>query len=762
MPRKKSKPRAQSRSKRLIIGNLLIVACLGIAFIAGYLLYLNHVITSTFDGRRWSVPARVYAQPVELYPGLEMEADEIEVELKRLGYRRGPSNAPGTYTHTGNEVRATLRAFTFSDGPRAPTDIRVRIADHAIDTLYENGEPASLVRLEPPMIGSFFATHGEDRLIVSPEETPVLLSEGLKAVEDRNFDTHAGFDLKGIARAALADIRSGDLSQGGSTLTQQLVKSYFLDNRRTLWRKMKELAMAVILDARYQKADLLNAYINEIYLGQDGERAVHGFGLGSQFYFNKPLSELDPAEIALLIAVIRGPSYYNPFTHPVRARARRDLVLGHMSEFGLITAEQHAKAIRQPLALTRSARQGGGYYPAFLDLVRDQLGNEYDGNELASRGYRIFTTLEPRVQDAAERAVAVTLDRIETDRKLPRGELEAAVLVANNQTGEISAVVGGRKAGFQGFNRALNARRPVGSLLKPVVYLTALESGNYNLATVIEDAPLEQIEVRGQAPWDPHNFDNEFHGPVPLVRGLGDSLNLATVRLGEAVGVDKVAARIATFAGIEQPPAYPSLLLGAIDLTPLEMTRLYGVIASGGFSSPVKTVLAVEDEEGATLNRYPLQMQQVAQPEAVAQLTYGLTMVMQRGTAHASRFAMRGVAGKTGTSNDYRDSWFAGFDATHLAVVWVGYDDNRETKLTGSAGGLQVWDALMASLHPAPVTLTTPTGFELQLIDYATGGLTQPDCGEPIAVPIPYNARLSAVPGCGTTFMERFKQWFSD
>ena len=233
MPRSKSKPPARSRTKRLILTNLLIVACLGIALIAGYLLYLNHVITSTFDGRRWSVPARVYAQPLELYPGLAIEADEIAVELKRLGYRRGPSNTPGSYMQTGNEVRATLRAFTFGDGPRVPTDIRVRIADHAIDTLYENGEPASLVRLEPPLIGSFFASHGEDRLIITPEETPALLSEGLKAVEDRNFDTHAGFDLKGIARAAIADLRAGDLSQGGSTLTQQLVKSYFLDNRRT-------------------------------------------------------------------------------------------------------------------------------------------------------------------------------------------------------------------------------------------------------------------------------------------------------------------------------------------------------------------------------------------------------------------------------------------------------------------------------------------------------------------------------------------------
>jgi penicillin-binding protein 1B len=761
MPRKKPKQTRRSRAKRLMLGNVLIFGCLVVAMIVGYLLYLDHLITSTFDGRRWSVPARVYAQPTELYPGLPIEASDIEVELRRLGYHRGQLNAPGTYTRTGNEVRAVLRAFTFSDGPRPETQIRVRIADHAIDTLYEGDDPASLVRLEPPLIGSFFASHGEDRLIITPEETPKLLSEGLKAVEDRNFDTHVGFDPKAILRAVVADVRAGDLAQGGSTLTQQLVKSYFLDNRRTMLRKLKELAMAVILDARYEKADLLNAYINEIYLGQDGERAIHGFGLGSQFYFNKPLSELDPAEIALLIAVIRGPSYYNPFTHPDRARSRRDLVLGQMAEFGLITAEQHSKAVHEALVLTRSARQGGGYYPAFLDLVREQLGRDYDAAELASRGYRVFTTLEPRVQDAAEQAVATTLDRIETDRKLPRGELESAMLVSTNQTGEISAVVGGRKAGFQGFNRALNARRPVGSLLKPVVYLTALESGGYNLASIIEDAPLLPSETTKNG-WEPHNFDNEVHGPVPIVRALGDSLNLATVRLGQTVGVEKVAARIAAFAGIEQPPAYPSLLLGAIDLTPLEMLKLYGVFASGGFATSVKTVLAVEDEAGATLNRYPLEIHQVADPDAVAQLNYALTLVMQRGTAHASRFAMRGVAGKTGTSDDFRDSWFAGFDATHLAVVWVGYDDNRDTKLTGSAGGLQVWDALMADLHPSPIPLTTPVGYELQTIDYATGTLTQPDCGEPVVVPIPYNARLPAGPGCGNSLMERIRQWFND
>ncbi len=762
MARKRRKSTRGSRAKRLILGNLLIAGCLTVALLAGYLWYLDHQITSTFDGRRWSIPARVYAQPLELYPGLPIAMAPLELEFKRLGYRRGPSTAPGNYTINGNELRATLRTFTFNDGPRDAVRIRVRIADEAIDTLYVEDSPATLVRLEPPLIGSFFAAHGEDRLILTPEETPRLLSEGLKVVEDRNFDTHAGFDMKAILRAAFADLRAGELSQGGSTLTQQLVKSYFLDNRRTLLRKIKELAMAVLLDAHYQKADLLNAYINEIYLGQDGERAIHGFGLGSQFYFNKPLSELNPAEIALLIAVIRGPSYYNPFTHPERARARRDLVLGQMQTFGLIDAAEHAKAIHQPLKLTRTARQGGGYYPAFLDLLRAQLGHDYDANELASRGYRIFTTLDPRVQDAAERAVGATLDRIEADRKLPRGELEAAMIVSSTQTGEVSAVVGGRRAGFQGFNRALNARRPVGSLMKPAVYLTALEGGQYNLATIVDDAPLLPSETPKDG-WAPHNFDNEVHGPVPLVRALGDSLNLATVRLGQSVGIERVAERIAALVGIDQPPPFPSLLLGAIDLSPFEMMRMYGVFASGGFATPAKTVVAVEDEAGATLNSYPLQLQQVASPNAVTQLDYALTQVMQRGTGRSSRFSTKGVAGKTGTSDDFRDSWFAGFDATHLAVVWVGYDDNRDSKLTGSSGALQVWDALMASLHPTPLALPTPQGFDLRLIDYATGTLTQPDCGEPVAIPIPYNANLPYEPNCGGgSFMDRIRHWFSD
>jgi penicillin-binding protein 1B len=759
MPR--NQRRKAGRARRFIVRTALLAVVVGGVLLAGYVLYLDHLITTTFEGRRWSIPARVYAQPLELYPGLEFDADDLQLELKRLGYRSGRLDAPGTYVRKGDEVRAVLRAFPFSDGTRPVTEIDVRFQYHEIKSIEADKAPTALIRVEPPLIGSFFPSHGEDRLILTPEETPQLLSEGLKVVEDRNFDTHAGFDLRGIARAAFADLRAGDLQQGGSTLTQQLVKSYFLDNQRTLVRKLKELVMSVILEARFDKQDLLNAYVNEIYLGQDGERSVHGFGLGSQFYFNKPISELDPAEIALLITVIRGPSFYNPFRHPERALERRDLVLGLMREFGLITEAEHRTAIHQRLALTTAARQGGGYYPAFLDLVREQLGHDYDATDLASHGYRIFTTLEPRVQDAAERAATGTLDQIEAAHKLPHGELETAVLVSNTQTAELSAIVGGRKAGFQGFNRALNASRHVGSLLKPVVYLTALESGEYNLASILYDAPLLPSET-DKTGWAPQNFDGKVYGPVPLVRGIGDSLNLATVRLGQAVGVGEIAARLADLAGIEAPPAFPSLLLGAVDLTPMQMLRIYGVFASGGFATPIKSVIAVQDENGATLNRYPLEVHQVASPAAIAQLNYALTLVMQRGTGHTSRYAARGVAGKTGTSDDYHDSWFAGFDASHLAVVWVGYDDNRPSTLTGSAGAMPVWDALMASLHPTAVPLTPPDGYQLQSIDYDTGALTKPGCGGPVTIPIPYNAPLPTLPGCGMTMGERIRQWFSD
>ena len=740
----------------LVAGSVVVVA------VAGYLFYLDRTITSTFEGRRWSVPAVIYAQPLELYPGASLTLADVTAELGRLGYEaRAGLNAPGSYKRTADRLEIYLRAFRFMERQRASQRIELTFDGGIVrDLRDQHGRPVPLVRLDASTIGSFFPSHGEDRLVLTPEQIPDLLRETLKAVEDQNFDRHAGFDPVGIARALWVNLKAGAVEQGGSTLTQQLVKSYYLDNRRTMERKLRELAMSVILDARFDKGDILDAYINEIYLGQDGQRAVHGFGLGSQYYFNRPLTELSVDEIATLIAVIRGPSYYNPFRHPERALARRDLVLNKMRTNDLISEDEHAQSLEMPLKVVRGSRTGGAYHPAFLDLVRKELVERYREQDLTSQGLRIFTTLEPRVQDAVERALSGTLQRLEHVRELPPEALQGAVVVTANQTGEALAIAGGRTAGFDGFNRALDARRPIGSLIKPVVYLTALEQG-YHLASIVEDAPVT-LEQSGRT-WMPANFDKKIHGPVPLIRGLGDSMNLATVNLGLSLGVDNVAARLAKLTGKPPHNPYPSLLLGAEALTLLDVAALYGTFASGGFHMRPKSVIAVLDEAGAPVSRHSLDLEQRIDPETARTLSQALETAMRRGTGITSRFARAGVAGKTGTSNDFRDSWFAGYDDAHLSVVWVGADDNSPTGLTGASGAMKVWDEIMTHLGVRP--LYHPPDEDLRTIEYETGLLAREDCADVVEVLLPPNAALRSKPGCGIngpSISDRLRSWFSN
>ena len=717
-----------------------VVAAIGIA---AYLLVVDREITARFEGRRWSLPARVYAAPMAIYAGLRLEPQDFVAELRRLGYRQAASRGDlgiGRYMVSGDRVRAILRPFRFADVERSHLPIVVLFDDGVVDGVAGPHGTLRYARLEPPVIGSFFASHGEDRLVVSPRETPELLIAALKAVEDRNFDTHIGFDIKSILRALWANVAAGEIAQGGSTLTQQLVRSYYLDNRPSLTRKLRELAMAVILDARFEKDDLMNAYVNEIFLGQDGARAIHGFGLGSFFYFNKPLIELDVHEVALLVAVINGPSYYNPFRHPDRARRRRDLVLNTMLDMGLIDQQTFRTALVQPLSLTHT-HAGGGYYPAFMDLVRIELDEDYDRDTLSAQGLAVHTTLDPRVQQAAENAVKTTLAAIERARDLPPGGLEAAVVVRAGQTGDIQAVVGGRQPGRQGFNRAVNAKRPIGSLVKPLVYLAAIESGRYHLATPVRDTQLTVPEFDD---WSPTNYDGKYHGTVPLVRALGDSLNVASVRVGMDIGIPTIAERIGSITG-NYPPAYPSLLLGAYDASPFEVSELYAMLASGGFKTPAKTVTAVVDAFGGTVKRYPIDVQQAAAAEHIATLTRALQIAMQQGTGKRSPLSNSGVAGKTGTSDNYRDSWFAGYDANSLAVVWIGRDDNRSHGLTGSNGALTVWNALTSKADIVPaLTMATDT----VSIDYLSGLRAVPGCGRTVQIPLPEGEGVGWKPGC--------------
>lgn len=729
-----------------------------------YLLYLNWLITDRFEGRRWDRPARVYARPLELFAGLTLEAAELEQELLRLGYRRvatGPDR-PGTFRRQGAVIEARTREFRFWDAVQPEQSVSIRFDRKGVAGLRGASGDLAVVRLDPLLVGSIFPQHGEDRLVVSPHQVPTMLREALKAVEDRRFEDHLGVDPVAVARALLANVRAGTVRQGGSTLTQQLVKNYFLDNRRTLWRKVREAAMAVILELHYEKDDLLNAYINEIYMGQDGNRAIHGFGLASQFYFSRPLDELGLPRIALLVALVRGPGYYDPLRFPERAKARRRLVIEQMVEADIIDTAEAVRAVDADLGIWDRQSAGASYYPAYLQLVREQLLAQYRADELTRTGLRIFTALDPLVQASAERRVAEGLAALDGERP---DKLAGAAVVTTTQSGEVLAIVGDRRAGYEGFNRALHARRPVGSLLKPVVYLAALENGRYTLASLVQDEAIT-VELGNGNTWTPQNFHEEMQGEVTLLRALAESLNAATVRLGLDVGVDRVAALLRRLGFHEDIKRYPSLLLGAIEMSPMQVAEIYGTFANGGFRAPLRAVRSVVDSEGLPLERFPIEVSQVADAASVFQLNQALVEVLRRGTGRSADLPDGLVAaGKSGTSDEFRDSWFAGFSGDRVAVVWVGYDDYRSTGLSGASGALRIWEDLMRDTARVAYAAPTPDGLAPQWVDYYTGGRVSARCDDAIELALPAGTELPRAAGCGASLHDigkRTLEWLKD
>jgi penicillin-binding protein 1B len=747
-----------SRSRRQLQRGVAIVAMLALLAIIVIVAILDRRVTQQFEGRRWTLPARVYAQPVELYVGQTLSSARFARELARLGYiPQSPVDRPGTFKRKGDRVDVFVRSFRFADEQQAAQRLRVAFDGDAITELGNaEGTDVPVFRLDPLLIGSIFPIHGEDRIVVSPDQVPPMLPAALKAVEDRKFDTHHGVDPLAILRALVTNVRAGQVEQGGSTLTQQLVKSYFLDSRRTLRRKAEEAVMAVILESRFEKADIMNAYINEIYLGQDGRRAVHGFGLASQFYFGKPLGELNLQEVALMVAIVRGPSYYDPRRQPQRALERRNLVLKLLAERDVITPEEAQRATAQPLGVTDNAGRSANYFPAFLDLVRRQLREDYQEQALTETGLTVFSTLDPLLQEKAEDALAAELERQDKSGRKGAKGLEGSLVVTTPQTGEVVAIVGGRRASFDGFNRALDMKRPIGSLAKPLVYLAALQTGEFTPASTIFDEPVE-LKVEGGKLWKPANYDKQVHGPVTLVRALTQSYNLATVNMGLEVGLAKVAKTYVQLGLDDAPPKYPSILLGTAQLNPVEVAQLYNSLANGGFRSPLRAVRAVVDESGKPLKAPELEVTEAATTESIYELNRMMIEVFERGTARSARRTLPPelvVAGKTGTSNDYRDSWFAGYSGGHLIVVWLGQDDNSPTGLTGTTGALPVWTRLMASIATTPFEPLMPETVEDRWIDYYSGLETSPYCsGSAVSMPFRYGQLLNPSPVCppGTT-----------
>jgi penicillin-binding protein 1B len=703
-----------------------------------YSLYLDRIVQVRFEGQRWAIPAAVYGRPLALYPGARVREDQLREMLDGLGYHRlDHPDRPGSYSNYRGRMLLRSRPFQFSDLVRGSDYLEVVFNGQGIETLKRagNGDPIGHYRLEPRLIGSLGSAHGEDRILLRRDDLPDVLVAGLIAVEDHNFERHFGIDPLAISRALVANIRASRVVQGGSTLTQQLVKNFFLSSERTIWRKFNEALMALILEWRYSKDEILEAYANEIYLGQAGGRAVHGFALASRFYFNRPLQELDLSRTALLIALVRGPSAYDPRHHPQRALQRRNLVLDLMLDQGVIDVETAQQAKSLDLGIEAGNLQASGT-PAFMDLVRRQLRRDYREVDLNAEGLRIFSTLDPWVQQQAEKVLSEKLETLEQARKLPEGSLQGALTLVEVETGEVTALVGDRDPRFAGFNRALDAVRPVGSLIKPAVYLSALsQPQKFNLMSPLEDKSIRLQGANGDI-WAPSNYDNLEHGVVSLEQGLVESFNLATVRLGLEVGLEPVVSNLQAL-GIRRPlNPYPSMLLGAVSLSPLEMTQMYQTLANGGYQAALKAIREVTDASGNPLSRYPLAIKPAVDTRAVYLLRHALEEVTHTGTAQALRWLLPDaqVAGKTGTTDKLRDSWFAGFDRKRVGVVWVGRDDNGPMGLSGSSGAMRIWAELMRRIGVTPLDDRHPVGIELVAIDPRTGLLGE-GCKDAVTTP---------------------------
>lgn len=702
-----------------------------IMFIAvlGFTAYLDVDIRRKFEGQKWALPAHVYTRPMELYVGQRIDLKLVQSELNELGYQElGDVQRVGSYRISNDRLEIYQREFRFWDGLRSEQQLDIQFGNGGVNSILVSNatggtQPTEIIRLEPRLFGSVSPLSHEDRSLLRLEDVPPHLVNALIAIEDQQFYSHFGVNPFGIARAMVRNIMAGRVVQGGSTLTQQLVKNYYLNSDQTVKRKLTEMIMAVLLEIHYSKDEIMQAYLNEVHLSQAGNRAIHGFGLGSQHFFGRPLQELELPQMAMLAGIIKGTSRYNPIRHPERAKIRRNLVLKTMLEQQQINQQEYQESIAAELNLSNMTTQVAPLsYPAFLGFVRDNLQDEYQQEDLLNDGLQIYTTLNPRIQQNLERAVQAELTAIEERKGIDNNTLQVAAVVIRTDNGEVAAMIGDRKASFSGFNRALDAKRPVGSLLKPFIYLTALElPAQYSLATPIDDVAIT-VSQRGSPDWRPQNYDGREHGPVMLIDALSHSYNLATVQLGMQLGVSEVAATIRRLGYDEPIRELPSLLLGALPMTVMDVGQMYLSLASGGFKTPIKGIRSVLSNENLPLARFPLQIDQVVEPQFNNLINYALQEVVRRGTGRVVSNGFRydyGLAGKTGTTDEYRDSWFAGFSGNYLTVVWVGRDDNKSTGLTGASGAARLWSKVMQKIPMQRLELPYNENIIPQLVHYS-------------------------------------------
>jgi len=695
-----------------------------------YLWYLDKQVRKEFAALQWQEPTRVFGRPLRLEPGSRLDGDTLEIELAAAGYRKdGVGLVPGTYARDGVRFLIGTRRFTDLDGVVPGQRLDVQLGGGRVQRVRNaGGRNLDSARIDPARIASLYGNNEQERKLLRLEDAPELLLTGVQAVEDRNFKHHHGIDPWGVLRAIWVNLREAGFEQGASTITQQMVRSLFLSNTKTISRKVTEALYALIIEARFDKRTILEAYLNQVYLGQQGSQEIRGVGAGAEFWFGRDLATLQTADLALLVGIIQGPSFHDPRKHPERALARRATVLQVWADTGLITPAQAKAAAATPLAVSAKPGAARNRYPAFMDLVRRQLARDYPSDALRGAGLTVLTTLAPGAQTLSERAVVATLAKVE---KKTGPKLQAGIVVTDADTGEVLAMVGNRRVTEPGFNRALEAQRPVGSLLKPFVYLLALaQPQRYSLATWVQDTPVEVTQPNGKT-WRPKNSDGQSHGTVTVSTALARSYNQATVRVGMDVGPDRLRKLMQVLAGLRAEPR-PSLILGSVDLSVFSMAQMYQFLASGGRMQPLRAVRGVLDRKGQALNRYDFRSEPAQEGDAIAArlVTLALQGAVTGGTARpllADGLGNLAPAGKTGTSNDSRDSWFAGYTGDHLAVVWVGNDDNEPTGLYGATGAMRVWSSLFRELPSAPLVVGGQ-GIEWAWLDATDFATTEQEC----------------------------------
>ncbi|MFV0574373.1 MAG: penicillin-binding protein 1B [Vibrio sp.] len=736
-PPKKKKSQKSLGKKLWSIGWKLGLVFIALMTAAGF--YLNGVVTERFSGQLFELPTVVYARIMNLEPGGDQTITQVRQELEVMNYRKVSNpQREGEYSVSSTKIELYRRPFTFENGPEPARHVMLYFSSEGLTRIQSLDSKADLgyLRIEPKMLGMLEAQKQETRLFLKLDQFPQEMVQALISTEDRHFYEHGGVSPMGIARAFVANLKAGRAVQGGSTLTQQLAKNLFLSSEKTIWRKFKEAYIAMILDYRFSKDRILEAYLNEVYLGQNGGEAIHGFALASRYYFGQPVQELRIDQMAMLVGMVKGPSYYNPIRHPDRAKERRDLVLKLMMEQNILTASQFGEAAGRNLDLQRNPHLGKRQ-PAYFEQLERELKEKVGDKFKEDTGLRLFTTLDPVSQAYLEDSVHKTIPALEN--AYGKG-LQTAVVAVDRRTGEIRAMIGGKDSRFDGFNRALNASRQIGSLAKPSVYLTALSNPEkYNLATTLPDKPITLTTQSGQK-WSPQNYERTFSGAVPLYRAMAKSMNVPTVNLGMQVGIPAVVDTLVKL-GVpkEEIRPVPSMFLGSYSLTPYQVSQMFQTITNSGKRAPLTALRSVLDTDGNVLyETIPRASQQV--PEQAAWLTtYIMKKVVTEGTGRSlqAKYGKATLAAKTGTSNDSRDSWFVGVDGREVVTIWTGRDDNKPMRLTGASGSLQTYSNYLALRAPERLTLQWPSKITTaKYAQAANGTLTQDGCNGKLELPV--------------------------